>query len=297
MELRGHKKRLHIVLCCIAASVILFFYTPAHAETSTRESAVFCEVTSFVRYMPGRGVHAVSGDVEMVQSVSECNREVTLFDALPVRFSLEIQYTSIDTTTAVELPSHLTGIAAGIEATFPFFEFDKSYLRLGVSPSFYSDDWDLSPSSFRIPERAFLIYQPDGKWTYIAGIAVYPDFENVFLPILGFIYTPHDRLTFNFTPRDPHVSYTLTKRMTLFAEAGRPVNSEFEVTKGAMKNTVLVYNETRLGAGCKYAFNKYIQGALSAGGVFNRSLKYRDDAGKVAIKNGVYSEFKIVIQM
>jgi hypothetical protein len=205
---------------------------------------------------------------------------------------LENQYIGIENTSAVELPAHLAALATDIEATLPFFNLEKTYLRLGVSPSFYGEDWDFETSQFRIPVRALVIYKPSETWTYIAGIAFYPDFENEVYPILGFIYKPNDKLTFNLVPKRPNISYLLNEKVTLFAEGGLSTG-EFEVTKDNLKNVVLRYQERRLGLGAKFQLNKSIQASVSAGGEFSRSLKYRDSLGKVKIKDGGYAEFRL----
>lgn len=254
------------------------------------------QVDSYVRYIPSRSVDAMSGKVEIIESGAEYSYEFKAFDKLPVKLSLNNNYIGIeDSLDSVELPAHLVGLTTDIETTLPFFHFNKTYLRLGISPAFYADDWDFPSSSFRIPSRYFLIYQPDAKWTFLYGVAVYPDFENEVLPIIGFIYKPNDKLAFNIVPKRPNITYFINDRMSLFAEGGTSLNSEFEVTRDNTKNVVLRYKEARLGGGIKFKFNQYIQSSISAGGLFNRSLKYRDGQGKVNIKDGLYTEFRVEI--
>lgn len=251
------------------------------------------EIDYFTKYLPSRKVNAMPGEIGVTESACELSYEWNVLNTLPVELSLEAQYFSINNTTRVTLPSHLNGLTAGIETTLPFFNFDKTYVRVGVSPAFYADTWDFDSSSFRIPFHSFLIYQFNNRWTFIAGVGVFPDFENKILPIAGFIYKPNTRLTFSIVPKNPNVSYVLNPRVTLFVEDGSLLNTEFEVKKDNLENVVLKYNETRLGTGIKYKFNKFIQSAVSVGAIFNRSLEYRDSLGKVDIKNGMYTEFKI----
>lgn len=255
------------------------------------------EIDSYVRYMPGRSVDAASGEIGVVASEAEYSQEYKIFSRLPVKFSLGTQYIGIENTTGVELPSRLVGLTTDAQATLPFLDFKKTYLRLGLSPSFYADDWNFPASAFRIPLRSFLIYLPDEQWTFLAGIAVYPDFEKKILPILGFIYKPNERLAFNIVPKRPNISYALTRRITIFAEGGGSLNSEFEVNQDNAKNIVLSYKETRLGAGVKFMPRTCLQGSLSAGGVFNRSFKYRDSLGKVDARDGFYTEFRLEIKL
>lgn len=274
-----------------------FFCWSFAAEDENTDRDVYHEIDSYVRYMPARSVQAMSGEVEVTESSSEYGYGFKVCGKLPVKLSLDTQYIGIENTlTNVGLPAHLNGLTTDLETTLPFFKFDNTYFRLGVSPSFYDDDWNFESSSFRIPSRYFLIYRPNQRWTFIGGAAVYPDYENQILPILGFIYKPNERLVFNLVPKRPNISYMLNERATLFAEGGGAYNSEFEVSRGNAKNVVLRYKETHLGAGVKFRINKFIETSITGGGVFNRSLKYRDNQGKVSVKDGAYAEFRVEIK-
>jgi len=277
----------------LAMAILLHFCSLSYAEGDSGGA----EIDSYVRFMPSRSVDAMPGGVEIIEAAAEYSYEFKVFDKLPVKFALGKQYLGIENTTAVELPAHLMGLTTDIETTLPFFGLEKTYLRLGLSPSFYGDDWDFSASDFRIPMRAFAIYLPDEQWTFLAGLAVYPDFESKVLPILGFIYKPNDRLTFNIIPKRPNISYLLNDRVTLFAEGGGSFSGEFEVDKDNLEDVVLRYKETHLGGGIKYKINPHIEGSLSMGGVFGRSLQYEDSLGKVNIKDSFYTEFRLQLQI
>jgi len=254
------------------------------------------ELDSYVRYMPSRGAHAQSGRVAVTDSASELSYDMKVFGELPVELAIGSRYIGINNTTSVTLPAKLTQISFGAETTFPFF-FDKTYFTVGLAPSFYSDNWSINPSSFRIPQRYFLIYQANQKLVFICGVGVFPDFDDVVEPILGFIYQPNDRLTFNITPSKPEITYDLNDKLTLLLEADMSSN-EFEVDKDNLKNVVLEYNEMHLGTGFKYQVNKNIQSSVSGGYIFNRSIKYRDDdLGKLSIKDGLYTEFRVDISI
>ncbi len=250
---------------------------------------------AYFRYMPSCGVDAMSGKVGVMEAAEEYTYNVKAFGQLPIEFSVETNYLSITNSTPVELPAKLTGVAFGIETTVPFF-FDKTYLRFGAFPAFYTDSWSWDSSSFRIPSRYFVIHQPNDKWTFILGVAVYPDYRDKVLPIAGFIYKPNDRLTFNIIPTRPSISYLLNDRLTVFWEGGSSSN-EYEVTKDNIKHTVLEYKELHTGGGVKFKLNKYIETSLAVGGIFNRQLKYRDSLGKVNIDGGFYSECRLELRI
>ena len=98
-------------------------------------------IDTYVRHMPSRKVDAQPGKVKITDTDFEYSYAFKAFGKLPVEFSLNHEYISIDNTTSVKLPAHLVGMSMGIETTLPFFNFDKTYLRMDVNPSFFSDDW------------------------------------------------------------------------------------------------------------------------------------------------------------
>ncbi len=261
-----------------------------------KEDEFLWELDTYARYLPSRGAYAQSGKVAIVDSASELSYDAKLFGELPVEFAIGSRYIGINNTTSVKLPSHLTQVSFGAETTLPFF-FDKTYFTVGLAPTFYTDDWNFNSSSFRIPQRYFLIYQANQKLAFICGVEVIPDFDDPVSPILGFIYQPNDKLTFNITPSKPEITYALNDKLSLLLK-GDMSSEEFEVTKDNMKNVILEYNEMHLGGGFRYQVNKNIQSSFSTGYIFNRSLKYRDDdLGKVSIRDGVYTEFRIDISI
>lgn len=278
-----------------SANIFLTLFL-AGSFVSIFSPALKAEMDSSVYYMPSSGLKAQPGKISLVDSAWEYSYEFKAFGKLPLELSLDSRYIGIkkEEATGVTLPAHLTGMGAGIQATMPFFKFDKTYFRMKVMPAFYGDDWDAHSSSFRLPVQSFLIYQPDAQWTLVAGVAVYPDFERKVLPILGFIYKANDRLTFNLVPKKPNISYILSQRLTLFVEGGFS-SSEFEVTRDNLEGAVLRYTQKYAGAGMKLKLNKDVNLSLSAGGAFNRYLKYRDGLGKAGLKDNLYTELRIEI--
>ncbi|MBI5145129.1 MAG: hypothetical protein HZA27_02975 [Candidatus Omnitrophica bacterium] len=274
------------------ALVFLSFFVPCLKAEDKTTAECLHKLDTYVRYMPSRSARAQTGDVAITESQTEYAVEFKAWGKLPLELSLANQYIGIAEDTAVGLPAQLTALNLGLQATLPFFKVDKTYLRFKLIPSFYADTWSFHTSSFRLPAQVFLIYQPQEKFTFIAGVAVYPEFESEVLPILGMIYKPNDKLTFNLVPKRPNISYALNERLTLFAEGGISFG-EFEVTKDNLKSANLIYKENRLGTGMKLKLNKYMEASVSCGGVFNRYLKYKDSLGKVGIKDGFYSELRI----
>jgi len=276
---------------------------PAGAYRQTLEEVVVKEeeyfpqeLESYAHFIPSRGAKAQSGKVGVIDSSSEYSYEIKAWDKLPVEFSTSTRYIGIDNSTVVELPARLTKVDFGISTALPFFNFNNTFLAIELNPSFLTDNWYLRSSAFSMVQRYFLFYKFDEKLSFICGLRIEPHFKDPFSPILGFIYKPSDKLTFNIVPQRPEISYALDKKLTVFLE-GDNSSDEFRVTKDNLKNVPLQYNELHLGAGFRYNFNKHVKGSLSCGSVFNRSLKYRDSLGKVAMENGLYSEFRLDIVM
>ena len=254
------------------------------------------EAESYFSYMPSRKTEATAGRIEVMKAGSEISYEFKAFEKLPIEISLENKHIGIENSSPLELPAHLTELVTDIETTLPAFALKNTYIRFGVSPSFYSDGWDFPASSFRIPSRVYVAYLPNSKLILVAGVAVVPEAESSVFPILGVIFKPNDRLSFNLIPDNPNISYVLNEKVTVFGAFGGSFG-EYEVEKEDLKNAMLQYRELRAGGGVTYRLNKFIEGSLSVGGVFNRYLKYRDSLGKVNIKNGVYTQFGLKIEL
>ncbi|MGD0337051.1 MAG: hypothetical protein ABSB18_08165 [Candidatus Omnitrophota bacterium] len=269
--------------------------TKLQVASWTEEKEYTFKSDSYFQYTPAESAEVTSGKVGLMKAASEYEYTYKVGGKLPVKLSVGSGYIGISNTTPVELPAHLVAVTTDIETTFPFFNANNTYLRLGVSPSFYGDDWSLPTSSFRIPFRSYLIYMPNEKWTYILGVAVYPDFKYNVLPIVGFVYKPNKRLVFNIVPTRPNITYALTEKLAIFGETGAALDNEFEVTKDNLKNVILRYNEKYVGMGLQYDLNKYIRASFSTGFAFNRRLTYDDELGKVQVKDAIYSQIRIQI--
>jgi len=253
------------------------------------------QVESYVRWMPKRRAKNQDGNVGVVDAALEYSYMYKAFGKLPIQFGLQTGNISLNNSTSVKLPAHLTSLAAGVEVTAPFFTLDKTYLRVGVYPAFYSDNYSFHSSAFRIPSRFMGIWQPNDQWTWVLGVAVMPDFNPTCVPIFGFIYKPSDKLEFNIVPSRPTITYKLNDKFSIFAEGGI-TSGEYEVGQNGNKGLILEYNESHVGGGLKYQVNKNIKASLSAGGMFGRSLEYREDVnGKVALKGGPYTELRVEI--
>ncbi len=264
-------------------AVLIFFCRDVSIAAEPAAEDVFChEADAYIGYAP-----------ETYSTGWEYSYDCKFFDKLPVTFSVGTDSMFISKKGAVSLPARLTAITADAETILPLFGLKGAYIGAGISPSFYSDSWSFEASSFRLPSRGFLIYQPDEKWTLIGGVAVFPKLKYPIWPIFGVVYKPVEELTFNLLSEEPNVTYDLNDRISLFAE-GNFTYDEYEVDRGAAKNVILKYEAGSAGGGVEFKFSKFAKAALAAGGVFDRSLKYRDGNGETDLRGGFYTELRMV---
>ncbi|MDD4955137.1 MAG: hypothetical protein PHP17_03765 [Candidatus Omnitrophica bacterium] len=266
-------------------------------ESETLEAFGKHEAEPYLTFLPSVSSKDDNSHISIIESEFDYSCEYKLFEKIPVTFSLNSEYIDLNENSSLELPSHLTGLSAGLDVILPFFNLDKTYINLGASPSMYRDDWRFETSSFRMPVNTFLIYKPDDKWVFVGGLAFLPDYKDKFFPIAGFVYKPNDKWVFNITTDDPAIAYSPNDRITIFTQMELPLGAEFEVKKGNEENVVLIYNDMRIGTGLKYKINKFVSVTLAGGGVFDRYIRYRDIDGKLSIKNGGYAEFSVDIQI
>lgn len=255
------------------------------------------EVDTYVRYMPGASTKGQSGRVSLVDSAVEYSYDFKAFGKIPVELGIGTSYVGINSSVSeLYLPATLTDVTFGAEVTLPLFGVKNTYVRAGAYPSFSGEKWQMNSSNFLVPTRAFVIYQPEKKLTFIAGVAYFPGYECPIYPIGGVIYIPNDKWTFNLVPSRPTISYSVNDKLDLFVEGGLNGN-EYKIKKDGKKNTQLAYNDLRMGAGVQYSFTENIDASFSAGGVMSRSLKYRDSGGKVSLENGPYIEVRVEAKM
>ncbi len=282
----------------IAIGVLIFPFLSAAEESKEEENAPSHKVELSRKYdlrSDARGDQQGSVQIDRTDFLYEY--EFKAFSKLPVGFSLYNRRTGIDSTVSdVHLPAQLVEFTTDIYTTLPFFKLNNTYFRMGVEPSFYSDSWDFPSSGFRIPSYYYAIYRPNSKLILLCGLAVFPDTQNPVLPVLGFIYKPNDRLTFNIVPRLPNIEYALTDKISIFGEGTFSVNNEYEVKFNDSRRALLRFYETYLGGGIKYKPNKFISASFSLGGNFRRRLTYDDSLGKVNIKDGMYTQFRVEIR-
>jgi hypothetical protein len=271
-------------------TITLVFIVAARTQAQeTGDSPI--EAYSYFRYMPSRDRDEAAGKVSLIESGSQFSYNFKVAGKMPVTISVGEEFVGINKKNiSVPLPSHLTIINSDLDAYLPT-PYEKWFLGVGASPSFNSDDWDGSTESFRMSGRTFLVYQPKEELTLMAGVAFYPGYVDNVLPVFGMIYKPNDKLSFNLTPNRPNITYRVNERLAAFVTGGFDFE-EFQISRGS-GSAVLQYRQDRVGTGVEFDINKNIQSFVTLGGAFNRFLEYRDNIGKVEIKNGLYTEVRL----
>ena len=243
------------------------------------------------KFMPGVDIDATNSNIKMIESAFDYSHEFKIGGQLPLTLSFNYTNTGIDQNLPIDLPSHLIrrGFGVGTKFPVPFVEKnDRFFVGFDIFPTFVSDNKSIESKAFRIPFRAYFIDKQSEEFLWVLGAKIRPEYDSMVLPIIGFNYTPNDRLTFHLASDDPNISYKLTDTARLRWEFGLE-NEEYEVTRDNQVNVVLRNQYYSTGLGLQYDYYENVQVDLSVGGVFGRHLEYADDSGKVIPDSGMYA--------
>ena len=277
-----------LILACL---VFLPLLSNVYAD-GTREDIFSNEFDLYVRYISPQGSRAQSGKLGIMQTEAEYSYTFKLFDKLPVQLSLNPGYISLNNSTSVKLPSRLTQVNAGIEFNLPFFNIDNTFFRVELRPGFYGDSWDFDSGNFRLISRYGVIYKLNDHCLFVAGVGVYPRYEDRVWPIFGLVYKPNDKLSFNLVPDLPNITYDINKKVSLFLEMVNDFD-EYYVNRNGSK-VILQHSQINIGTGAAFKINKSLNSSLTVGTALNQIFKYRDSGGKVSLNRcGFYTEFRI----
>lgn len=277
-------------------SFLWIFVPPGFAEGDFSNT-----VTIASRHIYPSDIKATDGTIDVTATELDLVCKFKVAGQLPVDISLGVGHTDINADTPVDLPSHLESRRLGLSTKFPapFVSDDRFFMGIDILPTFNTDSWDWPIGSlreksgvFRIPFRGYLIFKESDDFILVGGVTVRPEYEREVLPVIGLIYRPNDRLSFNFASDDPNISYKLNDATLLRWELQYALD-EYEVTRGAQEGVVLQYQEIASGFGIDHQFSETFKGTVSAGGVFNRRLEYKDDVGKVAPETGFYTSARL----
>ncbi|MBI5150006.1 MAG: RNA methyltransferase [Candidatus Omnitrophica bacterium] len=279
--------RLALMKNIAAVFCLLFVLCACVFPAAADEAPLTAGVQS--RYAASSDIEATNSSIEVTTSQLNVVYQLKAFGELPVDLSLDVGHTDINEDDPLDLPSHLESRRFGLSTKFPapFISDDRFFMGLDVFPTLNTDAWDWRSGAFRAPLRGYLIFKENDDFILVGGVSVRPDYEDKILPVIGLIYKPNDRWSFNFASDDPNISYKLNDATLLRWEINY-VREEYEVTRGAQEGVVLQYREVSSGFGIEHKFTESFNGLVSVGGVFDRQFKYRDGEGKAAPESGGY---------
>lgn len=248
-------KKGFILLTVFSVATLCFFNDSL--VLADEEEKLPLRVKMDSRYLSESDVASQFGNIQITESKLEVEYDLKAFGQLPLTFSLEGKHIDIDEDLAQELPSHLEGRSLGLSVKFPvpFIDTEHYYLGLDVMPSLYTDKAQWESSAFRVPFRTYLIYKQSDQLIWVAGVTVRIDYDDEVMPLIGVIYKPTDRLSFNLASTDPYIEYKLTEQTAAFWEFGY-VMDEYEVNRDGQKGVVLKYREASTGLGLRHKISQ-----------------------------------------
>jgi hypothetical protein len=271
--------------------VLFYFMSTVTGAVQARDKWI---LETGAQYSPVADVQVQPGSVSLTETFSRVGYETQMHGRLPFSVSFSASHVDIyqeEEVSQVRLPSHLEAQEIDLTGTMymPFVDREDVYLRIGLTPAFYTDG-EFDSGAFRVSSKIFGIYRPDNRWTWVAGLVARPDFDPVVVPVIGFIFRPDDRWEVNFASLSPGISYRLSDRVTVFSEF-RVVSAEYEVENQGGR--ILRYRGWNAGGGVRYSVADSLRAQVSLGGCFNRRFKYADGDGKVVLDDGLYADIRL----
>ncbi len=275
------------------ALFVLMFVSYANAEetgktANSQEVPKQFNVTAYTRYLLPSRVEAQPGKVSILEAGGEGGYDFKILDKLPMTISAAIDYIGIGKTIPRPLPSSLINMGITLEGKVPIFKIKNTYLGASINPSFATDVHCFGSKSFLIPTRVVIIYIPNNQMTFICGPEFFTDFDNDTQIIGGMIYTPTDKITLYLTTEYPHILYKVNDKLDLLAEGQWVLFNQYKVRNGNDDNILVSYREAWVGGGFHFRPSKCIDTSFSAGGVFNRQLRFHHAGEKIDIDKGYY---------
>ena len=246
------------------------------------------DIYTYTRWLPASAVSALPGKVSIIEAGGEAKYEFKILDKIPFDISAAFDYINICKTIPRPIPATLVNPGINLEVKLPLFNIKNTYFGANINPSFSCDMNCFGAKSFLIPARFVIIYVPNSQLTFICGPEFFTDFDNDTQLIGGIIYKPTDRITVNLTTDYPHMLYKINDKLDLLAEGQWVLFNQYKVSTGNDDNVLLSYREAWVGGGFRFRPAKFMNISLSAGGVFNRQLRFHHAGEKIDIDKGFY---------
>lgn len=291
-------KRTSLNFILVLFSLIIMMTSAAYAEETEQpldpEAAAEVNATIKSSHIFSSDIEPTGSEIDITTTRLSADYNYKLSNGLPIDMAISIAHKDINTDSPVELPSNLEArrLKLGTKFPVPFVSDDRFFMGIDILPTFNTDEWKWESGAFRLPFRSYVIFKESEDFILVGGVTVRPEYDREVLPLIGLVYRPNDRLSFNLASDDPNVSYKLSDA-TLLRWEFQYAYDEYEVTRGGQKGVVLQYQEISSGFGIEHQLNDSLKGIVSAGAVFNRQLEYKDEVGKVTPDAGVYASAQL----
>ena len=253
-------------------------------------------ITTYTRYLTPATVPSQPGNISILEAGGESTYNFKILDKLPMSISASIDYIGIDKSIPRPLPNSLMNIGITLETKLPLLNIKNTYLGVSINPSFATDIHCIGAKSFLMPTRFVLIYIPNKQFTFICGPEILTDFNDDTQIVGGMIYTPTDKITVSLTTDYPHMLYKINDKFDFTVVEGQWVlYNQYKVRLDTNDNVLMKYREAWIGSGFHFHPTKHIDTSFSAGGVFNRQLKFYSAGEKIDINKGFYLQGVAVI--
>ena len=246
------------------------------------------DIDTYTRWLPPSKVEALPGKVGIIEAGCEAEYDFKIFNKLPFTISGSFDYISIDKSIPRSLPAALLDPGITFETKLPLFNIKNTYIGASINPSFSCDMNCFGGKSFLIPTTFVIIYVPNSKLTLICGPQFFTDFDNDTQIVGGIIYKPTDKITVNLTTYYPHILYKINDKLDLLIEGQWVLFNQYKVSTGNDDNVLMSYREAWVGGGFHFRPIKFVTISLSAGGVFNRQLRFHHAGQKIDLDKGFY---------
>ena len=178
------------------------------------------------------------------------------------------------------LPEHLTATRLDLEYTVRMPGYTA--LRLGVAPGLYSELHHVGSDHLFVPFRVHGVYAPTLDASILAGVNVYPGFDQLIDPRVGIRWEMMDNFLLDLFYPKSEIAYRADRG--LGARVGVEMREYLEYRlRSSDERKGLTINEYRAFAGVDYTARNGFRLMVLGGYAFDRELEFRNVAGKLSL--------------
>lgn len=159
--------------------------------------------------------------------------------------------------------------------------------ELDTAPGIYSALQSLDGNDFSVPFGGSLIYAFT-PWAAIwGGVSVYPTFKQIVDPRIGVRLAYRDRVVLDAAYPESRLELKPFSFLRLSAGGRASLWPEFNMGNDARE--CLYYEELRAYAGIDIAMGKFVELALQGGYIFNRKIRFREEASDIEVDDAPFA--------